>query len=49
MLGKYPGRTIHFIGVVLLGFWATSKIINNLWNDGKVMQDQTRGHIFYKE
>ncbi len=28
MLGKYPGRTIHVIGVALLGFWITAKAIN---------------------
>ncbi len=31
MLGKYPGRTIHFAGVILLGIWITNKAMNSFW------------------
>ncbi|ABX09038.1 Hypothetical protein P9211_11071 [Prochlorococcus marinus str. MIT 9211] len=35
MILKYPGRTIHFLGVVLLGFWMTAKLLDNYWADTK--------------
>tara|TARA_Y100001968_G_C19027058_1_gene557975 strand:- start:382 stop:567 length:186 start_codon:yes stop_codon:yes gene_type:complete len=32
-LGKYPGKTIHRIGIALGSFWMTLNIINFTWQN----------------
>ena len=36
LLGKYPGKTLHRLGVIIGTLWITGITINIIWQDSNI-------------